>query len=63
MYFVQLGETDLHDSLLHLGRSDEGPSVSALLHELVEFILEFRTEIAWDFGGFASCYPQNIPKL
>ena len=49
-----------HDSLLNLGRSDEGPSVSALLHELVELILDFRTEIAWDFG--AGCYPQNNPK-
>ena len=51
MYFAQLGETDHHDSLLNLGRSNEGPSVSALLHELVEFILDFRTEIAWDLGG------------
>ena len=33
------GETDHHDSLLNLGRSDEGPSVSAVLHELVELIL------------------------
>ena len=56
------GETDYHDSLLNLGRSDEGPSVSALLHELVEIILDFRTEIAWDFGCLAGCYPQNNPK-
>ena len=63
MYFSQLGATDHHDSLLNLGRSDEGPSVSALLHELMKFILEFRTEIAWDFGWFCWLVSGEHPEI
>ena len=56
------GETDHHDSLLNLGRSDERPSVSALLHELVELILDFRTEIAHGGGGASEgkCRPEAV---